>query len=136
MFTLVYVSTEMDHLSTHDLTLLLKQSREKNAHLEVTGMLLYKDGNFMQLLEGEKSVVLALYETIRNDRRHRNVITLYDNEVSVRHFSNWSMGFGNLNEEEAKKIPGYTPFLNAALVPENFSNPNTAQELLLLFRNT
>jgi hypothetical protein len=40
----------------------LEQSRENNLRLDVTGMLLYKGGNFMQMLEGEKDAVLGLYE--------------------------------------------------------------------------
>ena len=64
MFRLIYVSTAVRLLNKDELVEILNVSREKNARLNITGLLLYKDGNFMQLLEGRKEDVLALYDVI------------------------------------------------------------------------
>ena len=67
VFFLTYVSTAARELSKDDLNELLAQCRENNAKLGITGMLLYKDGNFMQVLEGEETVVRSIYAKISGD---------------------------------------------------------------------
>jgi Sensors of blue-light using FAD len=62
--------------STEELTDLLRKSRDNNAALGITGMLLYKDGNFMQVLEGDEERVRALATKVSQDRRHRGFIQL------------------------------------------------------------
>ncbi len=64
MFFLVYVSSATRPFSGEDLRALLATCRKNNAELGVTGMLLYKDGNFMQVLEGDEEAVRGLYEKI------------------------------------------------------------------------
>ena len=98
MFYLIYVSSAVKLMSDDELIALLEQSREKNLDLGVTGMLLYKSGNFMQMLEGEKDTVLGLYETIRRDDRHRNVINIIGDAIKHRNFEHWSMGFYNMDK--------------------------------------
>ncbi len=100
MVNLVYASTAVKQFSADELTELLRRSREKNGRLGITGLLLYKRGEFMQALEGEEASVRALYSIIRVDPRHRNVITLVDVPVAQRRFSDWTMGFENLDEAD------------------------------------
>ena len=109
MFTLVYSSIAVKPLSGSELLDLLEQSRDKNLRLEVTGLLLYKEGSFMQALEGDEEVVRALYATIRKDRRHHHVLTLLATPVAARQFPDWSMGFKNLGDVQAEAVPGYNP---------------------------
>jgi hypothetical protein len=51
MLSLVYASSAKQLFSEEDLTALLQQSRDNNTRLGLSGLLLYKDGNFMQVLE-------------------------------------------------------------------------------------
>ena len=60
MFHLVYVSSAVRPFSKSELVELLNVTRDNNSRLGVTGMLLYRDGNFMQVLEGGEPVVRAL----------------------------------------------------------------------------
>ena len=60
MFSLVYVSAAVTWFSDRELRGLLAQCRLSNAQTGITGMLLYKDGNFMQTLEGDERTVRAL----------------------------------------------------------------------------
>ncbi|WP_419835757.1 BLUF domain-containing protein [Endozoicomonas atrinae] len=57
MINLVYVSSASRVMDEHELTALLEQSRDRNLRQNVTGMLIYCDGNFFQVLEGEEKVI-------------------------------------------------------------------------------
>lgn len=86
MFQLVYASTATKRFSPDELFELLPQYREKNARLRITGLLLYKLGAFMQLLEGNEDTVRSLYDTISEDPLHYNVNTLLTISVKRRQF--------------------------------------------------
>lgn len=135
MLSLVYISSSVSEFSEADLVALLKQSREKNARLDVTGLLLYRDGNFMQVLEGPDDAVRKLFETILADSRHRGVIKLLERQVKRRQFADWAMAFRNLNDPALRAIPGYSEFLNEPLNSEGFrTKPPRALRLLDIFR--
>ena len=70
---LVYVSEATRDMSIADLTSLLDLSREKNTRLSITGLLVYYDQKFMQLLEGERTDIFSLYETIYMDERNKQI---------------------------------------------------------------
>jgi Sensors of blue-light using FAD len=135
LFSLIYLSAATRPFSQLDLLQLLTKSRENNSGLGVTGMLLFKDGNFLQVLEGEESKVQALYEKIAQDRRHRTLITLSMGYSPERDFPDWSMGFNDLRSSELAKTPGFTRFLETSLTSSDFiSDPGKAKKLLLLFK--
>ena len=137
MFSLVYVSSATLPFSAEDLRDLLATCRENNAALGVTGMLLYKDGNFMQVLEGDEKAVRGLYARIEADPRHGGEITLQQGFTERRQFPDWSMGFRDLNSTEEASTPGYSEFLNAPLTGREFPGvPSRAQKLLLSFKRT
>lgn len=131
---LVYVSSAIDPFSDESLLELLETSRRNNAERSITGMLLYKDGAFMQALEGEKDAVHELYGRIQMDSRHTGVFTLVEGPLEHRDFPTWSMGFQNLNPAKMGNVPGFEPFWNVPLTREEFrQEPSRARRLLLLF---
>lgn len=135
MYYLIYASSATVPFSRADLTALLEISRRNNVEINVTGMLLYKDGNFLQMLEGEKENVMKLYDKISLDPRHTGVITILDGEEEERQFPEWSMGFRDLNSPEVLSLPGYSDFLNTPFTGIEFSsNPTECQELLMIFK--
>ena len=135
VFFLIYASTATRDLSKDDLNELLAQCQRNNAGLGITGMLLYKDGNFMQVLEGEEETVRWLYAKIGQDPRHRGEILLQQGTLEERQFPNWSMGFRNLESQDARSTPAYSEFLNTPLTGQEFSaNPSRSQKLLLSFK--
>ena len=91
MFHLVYVSSASQPFSEPELQALLDQARKKNTRLDVTGMLLYKDGNFMQVFEGEQEVVMKLAGNIAPDPRHKGVLVILRGTSEQRLFPDWSM---------------------------------------------
>ena len=135
MIQLVYVSASTKPFSNEQLLQLLASSRRNNHRLGVTGMLLYKDGDFMQALEGDQDAVHELSEKIRRDPRHTGIRVLLESAASEREFPDWSMGFQNLNEVDPRDIPGYTTFLDSPLRSHVFgADPALCRRLLLLFK--
>ncbi|RQW83287.1 MAG: BLUF domain-containing protein [Methylococcus sp.] len=136
MFHLVYVSSAIKPFSKTELVELLKEARENNECLDVTGMLLYRDGNFMQVLEGEETVVRDLYARIERDPRHEGSIILLEESLKRRQFGEWSMGFRDLNDKDVHALPGFSQFMNKALVADQFRyDPTGCLSLLNLFRD-
>ncbi|GAB2578153.1 BLUF domain-containing protein [Microlunatus antarcticus] len=100
IFCTVYVSVAAEPWDQADLTALLAQSRTANAAVDVTGLLLYRDDVFMQVLEGEEEVVRALYRRIAADPRHHDVANIWVAHAPRRRFPDWSMGFRHLEHDE------------------------------------
>jgi hypothetical protein len=135
MFSLVYVSSAVTPFSKAELAELLSVSHQNNARLGITGMLLYKDGNVMQVLEGEETAVLELYSRIGRDPRHNGLLTILKGPVEGRQFPDWSMGFRDLRADALDNVPGYNEFLNTPLTGQEFtSDPTRCQRLLMTFK--
>jgi hypothetical protein len=133
--SIIYASSARKLFSADELIELLRKSRENNNALDITGMLLYRDGNFIQVLEGPEDVVMSLYEKIRRDKRHFGIIILGQQPITERQFPNWSMGFLNIDEMSAKELEGYNHFLKDEFSPEFFSeNPIRAYIMLESFK--
>lgn len=82
----VYVSSAPHPFKRDELLLLVEKAQSFNAASGITGMLLHKRGDFMQVLEGPESVVRTLMSKIAQDPRHSGVLTLLDRTVDARHF--------------------------------------------------
>ena len=72
---------------------ILVDSRVRNKLADVTGLLVYVDGNFLQVLEGEQDAVSALFEKICRDRRHKDVKVVYKTGIERRTFDAWQMAY-------------------------------------------
>src|SRR5437868_15228323 len=94
---LIYASRAADSVNADALAPVMKASRTRNAAAGITGVLVFSDGVFLQLLEGGRSAVSALYNRIARDERHRDVVLLAYDEVTERRFSGWAMGQANLS---------------------------------------
>lgn len=135
MYFIIYASSATTKYSKEELIALLKKSHKNNQDLGITGMLLYKDGSFLQVLEGEKSVVRTLFDKITHDNRHKGIFVYLEGNSEERQFSDWSMGFRDLDSKEVYDIPGYSEFLNYSFTGEEFkSNPSNCKKILLLFK--
>jgi|SRR5450432_3261527 Sensors of blue-light using FAD len=132
---IVYASSASKAFTKSDLQALLQEIRPKNAELGVTGMLLYKDGNFMQALEGDQEVLTRLVGIIERDSRHKGFIALLRGTSEERLFPEWSMGFRDLADQSPTKTPGYSDFMNTPLTDAKFSHdPNRCMKLMRLFK--
>ncbi len=107
MIQLIYVSAAVTKFTEDELTKLMHQARDNNKTLQLTGMLLYLDGNFIQVLEGEEKSVNDLYNIIDKDKRHTGNIVLLRKKINERNFPDWTMGFKSLSMDEASDLLGY-----------------------------
>ena len=71
---LIYISSASGKFGQADLDAILAISRKNNSARGLTGMLLFHDGCFFQVLEGEAAIVERTFATISNDTRHGGVI--------------------------------------------------------------
>ena len=135
--SLVYVSSAAKLLSQAELLEIVQKARDFNASHGITGMLLHKDGNFMQALEGPRVEVLKLMEKIQHDSRHTGILRLLMRPVKERQFEDWSMGFRDLNTLSSAEMEAFRPYLSASLADEKFlDEPAAAYKLLRFFRES
>ena len=135
LFHLIYVSTAVLPMSDDALVSLLQQARARNERCQITGMLLYKDGHFMQVLEGEAGNVLNVFADIKEDKRHKSVDTLRSEYIQHRNFPNWTMGFMNVDNLDPSTVPGFTRFMERDFRSEYFSEDTVeAHAMLLAFK--
>lgn len=98
LYKLLYVSRATRELSDNDLEDLLTVSRRNNERLNLTGVLVYANGQFLQVLEGEEEPIRRLYNAIRRDDRNSDHRIIARNPVADRMFPSWSMAFQNLDK--------------------------------------
>jgi hypothetical protein len=101
----IYASAETAPFSPADLSELLQKARANNEGHEITGLLLYHQGSFLQVLEGEEDQVAAVVGRIERDQRHERLRLLYRGEIEQRSFGEWRMGF--CKPARAEEIPGF-----------------------------
>lgn len=100
---LVYTSTASTPFDDDRLVELLRKSRTDNANRDVTGALIYKNGVFVQMLEGPENAVETLRGKIYSDPRHRGILTLIRGTAELRVFSEWTMHFISPNERNLRE---------------------------------
>jgi hypothetical protein len=89
----MYSSQATESMTITDLEKILADARDGNRARDVTGALVYVDGVFFQLLEGDEAVVRSLMTNIASDTRHQSVKVFYEAQVDVRAFESWSMAY-------------------------------------------
>ena len=95
-------------------------------------MLLYHEGSFLQVLEGDEQVLESLYAKIAKDKRHHRLVALLRRQVDTRHFDQWQMGFA-LTKALPKNMPGFSEYLR--LRGDPIESGNAAARLLAAFRD-
>lgn len=92
------------------LTDIASKAKLNNPLMEITGLLFYHNRRFVQIIEGEKNSLEDLMSILDEDRRHKNVERIIDQETHKRGFKQWNMDTFNLSSsdiikpEELKKI--------------------------------
>lgn len=106
LYRLMYVSTAVDELSYSDLDHILTAARFHNAQVDVTGLLIYRDGLFLQVLEGPFKSVREVLSRVILDQKHSNLRVLFEGPADERFFEDWGMAFldSDLSEENDKRL--------------------------------
>ena len=91
MFRLIYASRSNPILDGSEVYSLLATSKRNNKEHALTGVLLYGQGYFLQVLEGNRDEVNRLFQRIVADQRHDDVRIIEAVNTGGREFSQWSM---------------------------------------------
>ncbi|MEL6264035.1 MAG: BLUF domain-containing protein [Pseudomonadota bacterium] len=100
---LVYYSERNPSVAL-DMRTLMKACHRNNAQANITGILHYNGRQFLQVLEGGRAEVSAIYHRIAADPRHFNIILIDCSEARERLFPTWAMGLHEANDEQSKDI--------------------------------
>lgn len=88
---LVYRSRATHKMLKSDIDKIVEDSIPFNAQHNITGLLLFDGEFFFQVLEGEGDIILGLFEHLKSDPRHTNLVKVLDNAISVREFGKWNL---------------------------------------------
>ncbi len=111
LYELLYSSSAIEEFNGEDIKLLLEQCYTNNKKYGITGCMIYKKREFIQVIEGEKEYVLDLFRNIKKDKRHTKIKVIWKGETTERSFNDWQMGFYNLNVENKEQIEGFADIL-------------------------
>jgi hypothetical protein len=137
MFAIIYMSRAAHAVAAKDLVELLNKARENNARNRISGLLLYKNGHFMQVLEGDEDQVTRKMAQISRDPRHRDVTILTQGPIAAPHFAHYAMGFVHIDAVRPERRALVQDLVAEPLFSERYrNNPKQAWDLLLSFKGT
>ena len=110
IYAILYVSKETENLSNQTIAEISEISSVNNARDHISGALLYMEGEFLQVLEGEEKVLMKTYQRIDADERHGAANLLYYGPVGSRTFQNWDMKYSSVDIEKFKQRTGLQNF--------------------------
>ena len=92
-YSIAFSSVATVDFSEAALLQLLKQACSLHEQAGLTGVLMYGNGRFMQVMEGCPAAVRSVYARIATDPRHGRLEKLADGPVARREFTGWRMSF-------------------------------------------
>lgn len=113
-YQIIYSSSSTTPMQMDDLEDILESARESNAEAGISGALVYVDGHFLQILEGEAEALAHLMGRIARDVRHEAVTVLRQTEVPAAMFSDWSMAYVSATAEQVAEWAGLSGATTAA----------------------
>lgn len=99
---LVYVSVRKKECTDEEIDKILSACKRNNPKLDITGVLLYSKTHFLQYLEGDYKEISGLYEKIKTDNRHKNVVLITTGPIEERTFPSWEMGSKEISEDKVE----------------------------------
>ena len=106
LYRMIYSSEAAEHIGPSDLSKILDDARVGNEARNVTGVLLYADGVFCQVLEGEREILEVLAESIWRDTRHKSMKVFHRSEIAQRTFDDWRMAYVDASAADMSRWAG------------------------------
>jgi len=110
LLQIIYASASAQKMSSEELAGILRIARENNAAHDISGMLVYHGGSFLQVLEGPEGAVNSLFVKIEKDPRHDEINILSRDTVPEKEFEEWSMGYIDATGDAAQS-EGYIDYM-------------------------
>lgn len=127
-----YVSTAHIDLQEQEVNVIMNQTNKFNKTRNISGILLYNDRNFFQLIEGDKKTIEDLYEKIIKDSRHQNIIKFLDKAVSKPPFDGYLTDFiTDTKKYDEAKFKKYLHYIEV-LSPESQKALKRVIELMMV----
>ncbi len=104
MKQIVYVSALAPGVDASVVPDIVRVAAANNSRMQVSGILLYINGSFLQIIEGEAATLDALYEKICADSRHVKQMKLGDSHIEHRQFPDWSMALADVSSADLDRI--------------------------------
>ena len=105
-YQIIYSSASSTPMEQEALDDLLAHAQRGNDQKGITGALVYVDGFFLQILEGEQAGVQRLMQRIAGDVRHETVTVLQEGEITSAAFSDWKMAFVSATPQQVAEWAG------------------------------
>src|ERR1700749_215765 len=86
---------------------MLTENYLNNRRANITGMLIYTEGSFIQVLEGPEDSLRKTYEQNVQDNRQKNIIKLAEDTITSPNFDSWSMAFIATDPSKIDMLEGY-----------------------------
>ncbi|MCZ4318423.1 BLUF domain-containing protein [Aequorivita viscosa] len=122
--TIVYISNALRLIEKEQLDELFYRSVRNNKTKDITGVLLYKEGTFIQILEGQDLALSDMLKVFEQDKRHNNITIVLDKIITKRLFINFTTGLSSLKN---------APHLNhIESILKNCQGPSHSHTILVL----
>jgi hypothetical protein len=120
---IIYMSTSVLLFEDAELKQLLRKSQANNLVNDVTGLLLYSKGCFVQVIEGKIEDVDNTFARINKDKRHKNIIKLSEAKINERIYPTWSMGFKIISHQDISKFDAFVHPNDHAILNMDVNHP-------------
>lgn len=133
MYYLIYTSAAEPGVREIEMHDILTEAIRNNELRNLTGLLVYDDGMFIQMLEGEKEDVEFIFEKIKKDERHFDVRTLSSGLSQMRHFPDWRMALEVTHEKTFRQLEAYEGLNEASDFLQGITEDHIGIRLLRYF---
>jgi hypothetical protein len=106
LIRVIYLCSAPAGINEHEILRLLKQARIANRKRNVSGMLLYIGGSFLQTLEGEAAMIDTVSGSVFRDKPGIRLTPIAREPIAEREFGEWTMGFATVDPLEAGRLLG------------------------------
>jgi hypothetical protein len=101
-----------------------RTAHRNNLESGVSGLLIFSEGQFIQILEGDTVEILQLVANIGVDKRNTNLKVLWHGSQRERQFPDWTMGCFDMTASDAPEFP--SQFIHNALTQDNWTDQMTS----------
>ncbi len=131
LYQVIYSSVALEVMPKSKLYRILMEARSSNQRNQITGVLVFAEGRFLQVIEGDEASVANIMTRISLDPRHEDVRILHEGVIESRSFPNWLMAYVTSNQKELANWAGLrsTASLNEVL-DELHGSPSRQADLL------
>ena len=109
---LAYFSTAAKTFSKDELLLMLTLFRQKNAQFNISGLLIYCDDCFFQVIEGVEDDIAQLWINILKDKNHTLVTEILKCPIKEKSYAKWSMAFTHYKNSKEIYVEGFKDLLD------------------------